>query len=607
MAQLSLFPAAAWLRRATPASVKADVFAGLTNAAIVLPQGVAFATIAGLPPEYGLYTAMITAIVAALFGSSMVMVSGPTTAISALLFATLEGLAVPGTARYVELALVLTLLVGLFQVVAGLARLGGLVSFVSHSVIVAFTAAAAFLIGVSQLAGALGVRIEGGGNVVERLLHVLDAAPKVNFLAVMIAIVTLMTVAGVQTYAPRLPGFLIALGAGAALAAVTNAGENGVEMLSAIPAALPNFSAPHIGWSDLALLASGAAAVALVGLLEAISIGRTFALRRREPFSPNQEIVAQGLSNTAGSFFQCYAGSGSFTRSGVNAEAGATSPLSAISASLFLAAILLAFGSYITIIPKPAMAGLILYVAWRLIDRKEIRHIITTSRPETLILALTLGAGLLLELDFAIYIGVIASFSVFIYDSAHPSLRVSAPVLAANGRRKFRNADLHGVPECPQVVVVRLDGPLYFGSIEHVETEWKALRARRAAQKHVIFYLKGVGKIDLSGADFLIHAIREIRTEGGSFHIVALFPPLLECLRRFHVLEEIGEDHLHISKGDALTAAIGEIDLSICATCTRRVFTECATLPVQSTVGPVQLKAAKSHITLEARIRTNKN
>lgn len=134
-------------------------------------------------------------------------------------------------------------------------RIGG-VSFVSHSVIVAFTAGAAFLIGVSQLAGSLGVRIEGGGNVMERLLHVLDAAPKVNFLAVMIAIVTLMTVAGVQTYAPRLPGFLIALGAGAALAAVTNAGENGVEMLSAIPAALPNFSAPHIGWSDLALLAS---------------------------------------------------------------------------------------------------------------------------------------------------------------------------------------------------------------------------------------------------------------------------------------------------------------------------------------------------------------
>jgi len=579
MAQLHFFPAADWLRRTTPVSLKADILAGLTNAAIVLPQGVAFATIAGLPPEYGLYTAMITAIVAALFGSSMVMVSGPTTAISALLFATLESMAAPGTARYIELAILLTFLVGLFQIIAGLARLGGLVPFVSHSVIVAFTAAAALLIGVSQLAGAIGVRIEGGGNVVERLLSVVDAFPSVNGLAVLIAGMTLLTVAVIQAYAPRLPSFLIALGIGALIAALTDAANNGVEMLGTIPAALPNFHAPTINLSDIALLASGAAAVAFVGLLEAISIGRTFALRRHEPFAPNQEIVAQGLSNSIGSFFQCYAGSGSFTRSGVNAEAGATSPLSAISASLFLAGILLVFGRYITVIPKPAMAGLILYVAWRLIDRIEIKHIVTTSRPETLILLLTLGAGLFLELDFAIYVGVIASLTVFIYDSAHPSLVVSAPVVAASGRRKFRNADLHGVPECPQVIVIRLDGPIYFGSVEHIEAEWKALRLKHKDQRNVIFYLNGMGKIDLSGADFLIHAIREIRAGGGKFHIVALFPPLLDCLRKFHVIEEIGEDHLHISKGDALVSTINDIDLSICAICTKRVFTECTDLP----------------------------
>jgi sulfate permease, SulP family len=579
MRHAAFFPASTWLRRVTPASLKADLLAGLTNAAIVLPQGVAFATIAGLPPEFGLYTAMVTAIVAALFGSSMVMVSGPTTAISALLFATLEGLAVPGSARYVELALLLTLLVGLFQIIAGLARLGGLVSFVSHSVIVAFTAAAALLIAVSQLAGVLGVAVEGGGNVVERVHNVIGAADEMNFLAVLIAVATFVTVAASQTLAPRLPGFLIALAVGAGVAAVTAAADKGVEMLGAIPAVLPGLTLPSVNGSDIAMLTQGAAAVALVGLLEAISIGRTFAIRRKEPFAPNQEMIGQGLSNTIGSFFSCYAGSGSFTRSGVNAEAGAKTPLSAISASLFLAAILLAFGSYITVIPKPAMAGLIVYVAWRLIDRNEIAHIVRTSRPETMILVLTLASGLLLELDFAIYLGVIASFSVFIYESSHPSLRISAPVISASGRRKFRNADLHGVPECPQLVSVRLDGPLYFGSVEHVEAEWKALRAKRPGQIHVVFYLKGVGKIDLSGADFLIHAIREIRAEGGTFHIVALFPPLLECLRRFHVLDELGDVFLHISKGEAISAAIGYLDFGICSTCQKRVFTECKALP----------------------------
>lgn len=450
MSHLSFFPAGRWLRGVSSSTVKADLVAGLTGAAIVLPQGVAFATIAGLPPEFGLYTAMVTAIIAALFGSSMVMVSGPTTAISALLFATLEGIAVPGTARYIELALVLTLLVGIFQVIAGLARLGGLVSFVSHSVIVAFTAAAAFLIGVSQLAGVLGVQVEGGGNVIERVHRVAEAAGDVNLFAVMIAVATFVTVATSQTLAPRLPGFLIALGVGAAIAVASDAANRGVEMLGAIPTALPSFAPPKLHWSDIALLAPGAAAVALVGLLEAISIGRTFAVRRKEPFAPNQEMVGQGLSNAVGSFFTCYAGSGSFTRSGVNAEAGARTPLAAIFASLALAAILLAFGSYITVIPKPAMAGLIVYVAWRLIDRKEILHIVRTSRPETLILMLTL---------------------------------------------------------------------------------------------------------------------------------VALFPPLLECLRRFHILEELDEDCLHISKGDAVGAAVQNLDPGICAICIKRVFTECGELP----------------------------
>lgn len=583
MKRLSLFPAGRWLRGVSSSAIRADLFAGLTGAAIVLPQGVAFATIAGLPPEFGLYTAMVTAIVAALFGSSMVMVSGPTTAISALVFVTLQGIAPAGSARYIELALLLTLLVGLFQILAGVARLGGLVSFVSHSVIVAFTAAAALLIAVSQLAGMLGVSIAGGGNVVERVHRVAAMAGDVNLFAVMIALVTLVTVAICQAFAPRLPGFLIALGVGAGVAVATDAANRGVEMLGAIPAALPSLSSPQIQWSDIALLAPGAAAVALVGLLEAISIGRTFAIRRKEPFAPNQEMIAQGLSNAVGSFFSCYAGSGSFTRSGVNEQSGARTPLAAIFSSLFLAAILLALGSYITVIPKPAMAGLIIYVAWRLIDKKEILHIVQTSRPETLILGLTLGAGLLLELDFAIYVGVIASFSVFIYESAHPSLRVSAPVISASGRRKFRNADLHGVPECLQLVSVRLDGPLYFGSVEHIEAQWQALRAKRPKQIHVIFYLKGVGKIDLSGADFLVHAIREIRAQGGTFRIVALFPPLLECLRRFHVLEELDTDCLYISKGDAIGATVRHLDQSICAGCIKRVFTECAEQPHHQT------------------------
>jgi len=443
----------------------------------------------------------------------------------------------------------------------------------------AFTAAAAILIGVSQLPGALGVPVERGGNVLERLAGIAAGIGQASALSVLIAGATLAILVLVQLFARRLPGFLIALVAGALLCLAIEGEARGVAMVSELEAALPYFAPPQVGASDVALLLPGALAIALVGLLEAISIGRAFAVRRGERFDANQEMIGQGLSNVVGGLFHGYAGSGSFTRSGVNAEAGARTPMAGILSSVFLAAALLLFSDLVRFIPVPAMAGLILYVAWKLIDFAELSRVVRTSRPETLILVVTLAAGLLVELDFAIYVGVIASFAVFIYESSHPSIRVSAPVVTSSGRRKFRNADMHAIPECPQIVTIRLDGPLYFGSVEHVQREFERMRRRRPSQTHVLFYLKGVGKIDLAGADFLIEAIRRLREEGGSFHMIALFPPLLESLRRFHVVAALGEENLHISKGDALAAAIRGIEMDVCARCAKRVFLECADLP----------------------------
>ena len=571
----SFIPDYTWVSNLNGRRVSADAYAGFINAAIVLPQGVAFATIAGLPPEYGLYTAMITAVVAAILGSSMIMISGPTTAISAVLFATLNGMAVPETARYIELALMMTILVGLFQIAAGFGRLGGLVSFVSHSVMTAFTAAAAVLIAVSQLAGALGLHVERGGNVLERLVQLFEHIGQVNLLALMIAAVTLVTAIAFQKLSPKLPGFLFALLAGAFFAWFMGAPDKGVSMVGALPPLALEFTPPTGVLRDIGTLAPGAAAIALVGLLEAISIGRAFAVRRKEAFDANQEMIGQGMSNVVGGFFQCYAGSGSFTRSGLNAAVGATSPLSGIFASLFLGLILLLIAPLVAYIPTPAMAGLILFVAWKLIDVNEIRHIATSKSPETVILLLTLSAGLFIELDFAIYVGVIASLCVFIYDSARPELPITAPVSMPSGERKFRDVVAHDIEQCPQLVTFRLDGPLYFGSVEHVEHKIKKMRRENPKQIHMILYLKGVGKIDLAGADLLIDTIREVKTKGGSFRIVALFPPLISSLRKLHVIDELGEDHLFSSKGEAVSDATKDLNRKICKICLKDVFREC--------------------------------
>jgi len=303
MFHINYFPARNWLNKVNGQTIQSDAFAGFTNAAIVLPQGVAFATIAGLPPEYGLYTAMITAIIAALFGSSMIMISGPTTAISAVLFATLNDVATPGSARYVELALMVTVMVGIFQMAGGIGKLGGIVSFVSHSVMTAFTAAAALLIMVSQLSGALGVNVERGGNVIERILRLSEHFVEVNPSAVIISGITLLTAIFLAKVFPKLPGFLLALIIGSGIAYFLDSENAGVAMVGAIPDELPSLHIPKVSFGDIGALAPGAAAIALVGLLEAISIGRAFAVRRKEDFDANQEMVGQGLSNAIGGLF----------------------------------------------------------------------------------------------------------------------------------------------------------------------------------------------------------------------------------------------------------------------------------------------------------------
>lgn len=567
-----LSPVRPWWREQGRASLKADALAGLTGATIVLPQGVAFAIIAGLPPQYGLFTAIIVTIVAALWGSSRVMVSGPTTAISAVLFASLSTLAVPGSEAYIALALVLTFLVGALQLAAGLAGLGSLIAFISHSVIVGFTSAAAVLIAVSQLGPALGLA-GGEGGALHRLSQIAAGIGAVNGHAVIIALATLASAIVSTRISRRLPGYIIALMVGALTAIALDAEASGVAMFAPLDAVLPGFSVPQLQISTIGELLPAAVAVAFVGLLEAISIGKSFAIRRGEVYDSNQEMVGQGLSNLTGSLFQCYAGSGSFTRSGLNAESGAASPMSAVFAAGFLAILLVLLAPFVRYVPVPAMAAVILYVAWKLINVAEIRHILATSRSETFILAATFLTGILSELDFAILVGVVASLSVFLNKSAHPLVAVGA-LTEVNGRRVFMNAETFNLPQCPQIRFVRIEGPLFFAAIEHVEREFRRME-QRDGFKTLILNLKGVGKIDLAGVDFILSEARRARAHGNDLHLIAANPGVLNVLKRLHCLDELGPQNVHPHKSDAIRPAVAQASDPVCASCTIRCFKEC--------------------------------
>ncbi len=293
--------------------------------------------IAGLPPEYGLYTAIVTPIVAALFGSSLHLISGPTTAISIVVFSSVSPFAEPGSAEYIRLVLTLTLMAGVYQLVFGLARLGTLVNFVSHSVVVGFTSGAAILIATSQLKHVLGLTLPGSHDFLEVWLKILGMLDQVNLYVFAVAMVTLLSAVFFRAKIPRWPGMLFAMIIGSVLCLVINGSQHGISLVGQMPARLPPLSMPDFSFETVRELAPKALAVALLGLIEALSIGRSIAAKSHQPIDGNQEFIGQGLSNIIGSFFSSYAGSGSFTRSGLNYQAGAITPLSAVFAAMLLA------------------------------------------------------------------------------------------------------------------------------------------------------------------------------------------------------------------------------------------------------------------------------
>jgi len=351
----ALFPFLNWWPMVNKKTIKADIGAGITNAVIVLPQGVAFAMIAGLPPIYGLYTAMIIPVIAALFGSSWHLISGPTTAISIVVFASISQFAEPGTESFITLVFVLTFIAGAIQLLMGIARMGVLVNFVSHSVVVGFTAGAAVLIATSQLKHVFGFTPPKGASFYTNWEYIIMHIGETNMYVFGIAMATLITALLLKKLTPKIPNMLVAMLVGSLVAYFWANGVDGVTLVGKLPAELPSFHFPSLTSENIIMLTPNAFAVALLGLIEAVAIARSISTKSHQNLDGNQEFIGQGLSNLVGSMFMSYAGSGSFTRSGINYQAGAKTPLSAIFAAISLALILLLVAPLTAYLPIAAM------------------------------------------------------------------------------------------------------------------------------------------------------------------------------------------------------------------------------------------------------------
>ena len=570
----SIFPFLQWFKLITKESVKADLIAGFTGAVIVLPQGVAFATIAGLPPEYGLYTAMVTPIIAALFGSSRHLISGPTTAISIVVFSAISNHAEPGSAEFISLALTLTFLAGVYQLAFGLARLGSLVNFVSHTVVIGFTAGAAILIATSQIKNITGIHIPKGESFINVWIDVFTNIGQTNTYIFIIAIVTLITTILIKRYTPKIPNLLVGLIVGSFVALFLGGAEHNIQLVGEIPAHLPPLSTPDFSYASIRMLAPEAFAVALLGLIEAVSISRAVATKSNQRINSNQEFIGQGLSNMTGSFFSSYAGSGSFTRSGINYDAGAKTPLSAIFAAVMLMLIVLLIAPLTAYLPVAAMGGVILVVAYNLIDIHHIKQIFKYSKSETSILVTTFLATLFLELEFAIYLGVILSLVIFLAKTSTPEIVTLAPDSDDFGNKKLINVTKKPLNQCPQLKILRVDMSMYFGSINHIQNRLHHLIEQEDI-KHILIVGTGINFIDLSAAEALVTDANRLKRQGGGLYFAELKANVYEYISKNCFVAKVGGDHFFDSKKDAIKTIYKKLDEEKCANCQARVFTEC--------------------------------
>ena len=572
---VKIFPFILWFRLTTIETIKADFFAGLTGAIIVLPQSVAFATIAGMPPEYGLYAAMVVPIIAALFGSSFHLISGPTTAISIVVFAAVSKYAAPGSEEFVALALTLTFLAGVYQLVFGLAKFGLLVNFVSHNVVIGFTAGAALLIASSQIPYILGIHIPRGEGFINTWIDLYSGVGEFDIYLLIVGLGTLVSAIIIKLIRPKFPYLLIGMFVGGFLAFYLSSFTDSIETVGVMPAYFPPLSSPNFSLNSLKSLAPEAFAIALLGLIEASSIGRSIATKSNQRINPSQEFIGQGASNIVGSFFSGYASSGSFTRTGVNFESGARTPLSAILAALFLMVIVLLVGPLISYLPYAAMAGIILIVAYNLIDFQSIKKTFTYSKSESVIFTATFLSTLLFELEFAIYLGVLLSLMLFIAKTSAPevhTLAFGSP--PGEDIRKLQSIRKTPLVQCPQLKIIRIDMSIYFGSINHIQKQISQIVDNQRIY-HILIVASGVNFIDLAGIEGLLIEHRRLKALNGDLYLVDVKSSTYEFMEKVNFVNEIGRENFFESKEEAIHIVFDRLDRSKCEKCQALVFKEC--------------------------------
>lgn len=547
-------PLLQWLPSYRKENFRGDLAAGVTTAVMLVPQGMAYALLAGLPPVIGLYASVVPLVLYSIFGTSRQLAVGPVAMVSLLVATGVGALAPAGSADYVAYAILLALMVGLFQVFMGAARLGFLTNFLSHPVLSGFTSAAALIIGFSQLSHFFGLKLERSHHIHKTALAIIDKVSEIHLPTLAIGVVGVAVLLGLKRIDKRFPSALVAVVVGTLAVWGLGLADKGVRIVGEIPSGLPSPQLPLLDLDIAAGLIPTAVTISLVGFMESIAVAKAFARRNRYEVDANQELIGLGVANVGGAFLQAYPVTGGFSRTAVNAEAGARTGLAPIVTAAVVAITLLFLTPLFHYLPKAILAAIIMTAVFGLVDVKEVVHLWKVKRSDLALLLVTFFATLSVGIDHGIMIGVGASLLWFVVRTTRPHLAVLGRL---PGTRVFRNVNRFAEAEAtPGVLVVRMDAQFYFGNMSFLRQALRRLESEQAAPlKAVVIDGSSINQLD-SSADAALHEIFE---EYSARKVALLFAgikgPVKDVMQRSGFYDALGEQRFFFDVADAVDAA----------------------------------------------------
>lgn len=552
-----MLPILGWGATYRRGDLRSDLAAGVTVGAMLVPQAMAYALLAGLPPEVGLYAATVPVVVYAVFGTSRQLAVGPVAIVSLLTATALAPIADEGTGAYLAAAATLALLVGVVHLVLGVARLGYLVNLLSHSVLVGFTAAAALIIGFSQVKHLLGVSISRTERFHETVIEVAGALGETHLLTLAVGGAGLATLFLLKRVAPRVPAALVVVVGSILAAEVFDLEDRGVSVVGDIPSSLPAFGIPSLDGSVVRSLVTTAFVITLVGFMESIAVAKVYARRHRYDVEPNQELVGLGAANVASGLFGGYPVTGGFSRTAVNDTAGARTPLASIVTAAIVVTTIAVLTPLLRSLPNAALGAIIVMAVVGLVDIAEMRHIATVKRSDLVGLGVAFFATLVLGIELGIVVAVVASMLVVFARMSTPHSAVLGHVA---GTTSYRNTSRFPEAETePGVRIVRIDAALSFVNAANV----KKLLLRHAADveqgpepRALVLDASGINDLDATGAEMLTELIDDVAERGVVLHVTDVKGPVRDVLRRAGIWTAL-HDRVHPSTHDAVAVITG--------------------------------------------------